>query len=79
MHIYRMLSMSDPDMPDTDEPVALAGPLKDKFLEAIRSEWENLRKKTLVPVSKQELELYVAKEYGLGAHSLLRRSGSYII
>jgi hypothetical protein len=40
MHIYRMLSMSDSDMPDTDEPVdareALAGPLKDKYLEAIR-------------------------------------------
>ena len=64
MHIYRMLSMSDPDMPDTDEPVdareALAGPLKDKYLEAIRSEWENLRKKTLEPVSKQELERYVS-------------------
>ena len=56
MQIYRMLSMSDPDLPDTDEPVdareALAGPLKDKYLEAISSEWENLRKKTLVPVSK---------------------------
>ena len=64
MYTYRMLSMSDPDMPDTDEPVdareALAGPLKDKYLEAIRSEWENLRKKTLVPVSKQELEQYVS-------------------
>ncbi len=64
MYTYRMLSMSDPDMPDTDEPVdareALAGPLKDKYLEAIRSEWENLRKQTLVPVSKQELEQYVS-------------------
>jgi hypothetical protein len=51
MYTYRMLSMSDPDMPDTDEPVdarqALVGPLKDKYLEAIRSEWENLRKKTI--------------------------------
>ena len=64
MFTYRMLSMSDPDMPDTDEPVdareALVGPSKDKYLEAIRSEWENLRKKTLVPVSKQELEQYVS-------------------
>ena len=64
MYTYRMLSMSDLDMPDTDEPVdarqALVGPLKDKYLEAIRSEWENLRNKTLVPVSKQELEQYVS-------------------
>ncbi len=65
MYIYRMLSMSDPDMPDTDEPVdareaLVVGPLKDKYLETIRSEWENLRKKTLVPVSKQELEQYVS-------------------
>ena len=65
MYTYRMLSMSDPDMPDTDEPVdsreALAGPLKkDKYLEAFRSEWENLRKKTLVPISKQELKQYVS-------------------
>ncbi len=41
MYIYRMLSVSDPDMPDTDKPVdareALAGPLKDKYLEAVRS------------------------------------------
>ena len=67
MYIYRMQSMSDPDMPDTDEPVdareALAGPLKDKYLETIlRSEWENLR--TLVPVSKQELEQYVSNGGG---------------
>ena len=42
MHIYCMLSMSDPDMPDTDEPVdareALVGPLRDKYLEVISSE-----------------------------------------
>ena len=38
-----------------DAREALAGPLKDKYLEAIRSEWENLRKKILVPISKQEL------------------------
>ena len=64
MYTYRILSMSDPYMPDTDELVdareALAGPLKDKYQEAIRSEWENLRKKTLVPISKQELEPYVS-------------------
>ena len=52
MYTYRMLSMSDPDMPNTDEPVdfreALAGPLKkDKYLEAF-------------PISKQELEQYVS-------------------
>ena len=62
MRIYRMLSILYPDMPDTDEAVdareVLAGPQKDKYLEAISSELGNLRKRTLVPVSKQELEQY---------------------
>ena len=56
--------MSDPDPPDVDEVVdttaALSGPQRDKFLEAIRTEWENLTKDTLQPVSTQQLEEYVS-------------------
>jgi hypothetical protein len=52
VNIYRILSMMDPDMPDTDDSVdireALAGPHnKEQFTEAIKFEWPNLCKATL--------------------------------
>ena len=65
INIYRMLSMMDPDMPDTDESVdtreALIGPYKEQFLEAILSEWLNLCKATIEKISQQQLDDYEAR------------------
>ena len=61
---YRMLSLSDPDMPTPDDEVvdtrkALSGPQRDLFMQAVRTEWENLCKDTLKPVTNDEIDAYV--------------------